>query len=83
MSKPAWLQSQLDDRARTADAVGAAADQMNVCRRIADGLNAKGQDHTSDPYWQAAVGESHRLTAVAEAAGIDVHDIGAEAARRR
>ena len=81
--KPAWLTSQLDDRARTADTLGAAADQMNVCRSIAAGLNAKGQDHTTDPFWQAAVAESHRLQDEASAAGVDVHDIGAEAARRR
>ncbi|MFI1166533.1 hypothetical protein ACH4UM_23755 [Streptomyces sp. NPDC020801] len=83
MSQPAWLQSQIDDRARTADALGAAADQMNVCRSIAAGLNTKGQDHTSDPFWQAAVRESHRLNDAAEAHGVDVHDIGDEAARRR
>ena len=83
MSKPAWLESQIDDRARTAGVIDAAADQMNVCRRIAADLNANGQNHTSDPFWQAAVRESHRLNDVAEAAGIDVHDVGAEAARRR
>ncbi|QES25853.1 hypothetical protein DEJ47_04745 [Streptomyces venezuelae] len=63
--------------------MSAAADQMNVCRGIAADLNAKGQDHTSDPFWRAAVGESHRLAAEAEVLGIDVHDIGEEAARRR
>ncbi|MCW7941653.1 hypothetical protein AAW14_06305 [Streptomyces hygroscopicus] len=83
MSKPSWLQSQLDDRARTADALGAAADQMNVCRSIAADLNAKGREHTSDPLWRSAVAESHRLADVAAAHGIDVHDIGDEAARRR
>ncbi|MGW7726244.1 hypothetical protein [Streptomyces canus] len=83
MSKPAWLQSQLDDRARTADALGAAADQMNVCRSIAAVLNGQGRDHTADPFWQAAVSESHRLNDVAAANGVDVHDIGAEADRRR
>lgn len=83
MSKPAWLQSQLDDRARTASVLGVAADQMNVCRKIAAELQAKGVEHTSDPFWQAAVAESHRLDGVAEAAGVDIHDIGEEAARRR
>lgn len=81
--KPAWLQSQIDDRARAAAALGAAADQMNVCRSIAADLNAKGQDHTSDRFWQAAVRESHRLGDVAAAYGHDVHDVGDEAARRR
>ena len=80
---PAWLKSQLDDRARTATALGDAADQMNVCRRIAADLNAKGQDHTADQYWKAAVAESHRLEDAAGALGIDVHDIGREADRRR
>jgi hypothetical protein len=83
MSAAAWLPSQLEDRARTAAALGDAADQMNVCRRIAADVNAQGRDHTSDPYWQAAVAESHRLEDVASAAGIDVHDIGREADRRR
>jgi hypothetical protein len=83
MSKPSWLPSQLDDRARTADALGAAADQMNTCRSIADSLHAEGKEHHDDPSWQAAVAESHRLRDEAEAHGIDVHDIGAEAARRR
>lgn len=81
--KPAWLKSQLADRARTADALGAAADQMNVCRSIAASLNAKGEDHTADPFWQAAVVESRRLQDEASAMGLDVHDVGAEAARRR
>ncbi|EPH46872.1 hypothetical protein STRAU_0038 [Streptomyces aurantiacus JA 4570] len=56
---------------------------MNVCRGIAADLNAKGRDHTADSFWQAAVGESHRLADHASSYGIDVHDIGAEAARRR
>lgn len=81
--KPTWLPSQIADRTPTADAIGAAADQMNVCRRIAADLNAKGQDHTADPFWQAAVRESHRLNDQAGAEGFDVHDIGEEAARRR
>ncbi len=80
---PAWLQSQIADRARTASALGAAADQMNVCLRIAADLNAKGQDHTGDRFWQAAVAESHRLQDEASTLGLDVHDIGEEAARRR
>lgn len=83
MSKPAWLQSQLDDRARTADALAAAADQSNVCRSIAAGLNAKGEDHTSNRFWQAAVGESHRLSDAANVLGVDDQTIGDEAARRR
>lgn len=83
MSKPAWLESQLADRARTAGAVAAAAEQMNVCRAIAADLNAQGREHTADPFWQAAVSEQHRLVDVAEARGVDVHDIGAEADRRR
>ncbi|HCA85747.1 MAG TPA: hypothetical protein DEQ61_09765 [Streptomyces sp.] len=77
---PDWLQSQITDRDRAADALGAAADQMNVCRSIAADLNAAGKDHTADPYWRAAVAESHRLT---ETFGLDEHDIGEEAARRR
>lgn len=80
---PAWLKSQLEDRARTATALGSAADQMNVCRSIAADLNAKGQDHTADPFWQAAVAESHRLQDEASTLGLDIHDIGEEAARRR
>lgn len=80
---PAWLKSQIDDRTRTTAAVGAAADQMNTCRSIAADLNAQGRDHTTDPYWRAAVTESHRLSDIAEAAGIDAHDIGEEAKRRR
>ncbi|MGW2048595.1 hypothetical protein ACWCPF_25940 [Streptomyces sp. NPDC001858] len=83
MSKPSWLPSQLADRARTADNLAAAADQMNRCRSIAAGLNADGKNHHDDPIWQAAVRESHRLAAIAEADGTDIHDIGAEAARRR
>lgn len=79
--KPAWLRSQLDDRARTAG-LGAAADQMNVCIRIAADLNAKGQDHTANPVWQAAVAESHRLQDEASTLGFDVHAVGVEAARR-
>jgi hypothetical protein len=83
MPLPAWMKSRIDDRARAAATLGAAADQMNVCRRIADDLNAEGRDHTTDPFWQAAVAESHRLEDVAAAEGFDVHDIGEEAARRR
>lgn len=71
MPKPAWLVSQLADR---------AADQMNRCIAIADDLHAQGKPHHDDPTWQAAASESHRLTA---ASGVDAHDIGAEAARRR
>ncbi|WP_405883617.1 hypothetical protein OG747_36550 [Streptomyces sp. NBC_01384] len=81
--KPAWLQSQIDDRTRAAAALGAAADQTNVCRSIAADLNSKGQDHTSDRFWRAAVAESHRLEDAASVEGFDVHDIGEEAARRR
>ncbi|MEU4502634.1 hypothetical protein [Streptomyces sp. NPDC024089] len=80
---PAWLKTQLEDRARTATVLGAAADQMNVCRSIAADLNAKGQDHTVDRFWQAAVAESHRLQGEASVLGLDIHDIGKEAARRR
>lgn len=80
---PAWLPSQLEDRDRTAAALSDAADQMNVCRRIAADLNAQGRDHTTDPYWRAAVTEAHRLEDEATAAGIDIHDIGREADRRR
>ncbi|WP_306317257.1 MULTISPECIES: hypothetical protein [unclassified Streptomyces] len=83
MSNPSWLQSQVDDRARTADALGAAADQMNVCRSVAADLHAQGREHQSDPAWQAEVCKSHQLDADAEVLGIDIHDIGAEAARRR
>ncbi|MFF2502167.1 hypothetical protein ACFVTY_02040 [Streptomyces sp. NPDC058067] len=83
MPRPAWLQSQLEDRARTANTLAAAADQMNVCRSIAADLNAKGQDHTADPYWQAAVAESHRLQDEASALGIDDHAVADEAERRR
>lgn len=83
MSKPAWLQSQIADRARTSDALDAAADQMNTCRSIAADLQAKGEDHTANPFWQSAARESHRLADEAEVLGVDVHDIGAEAARRR
>ena len=81
--KPAWLASQIEDRTRTTDLLSAAADQVNVCRSIAADLGAQGQEHHSNPFWQAAVRESHRLAKVAEDAGIDVHDIGEEAARRR
>ena len=77
------MKSQIDDRARAAANLGAAADQMNVCRRIAADLNANGRDHTADPVWQSAVAESHRLQNVAATEGFDVHDIGEEAARRR
>ncbi|WP_199546615.1 hypothetical protein [Streptomyces sp. N35] len=80
MAKPAWLQSQIDDRARTADALGAAADQMNTCRSIAAGIQAEGRDHTADPQWRSAVREWHQM---ADAHGIDDHDISAEVARRR
>ncbi|WP_434744628.1 hypothetical protein [Streptomyces sp. A-14] len=80
---PAWLKSQLEGRARTAAALGSAADQMNVCLSIAADLNAEGQDHTAAPVWQAAVVESHRLQDEAAALGIDSHDVGEEAARRR
>lgn len=83
MSRPAWLRSQLEDRARTTNTLGAAADQMNTCRNIAASLNANGTDHTTNPTWQAAVAESHRLNADAAVLGIDVHTIGDEAARRR
>ncbi|MEV7466152.1 hypothetical protein AB0O20_06505 [Streptomyces kronopolitis] len=83
MPIPAWMQSQIDDRSRTAATLGAAADQMNVCRRIAADLNARGRDHAADPFWQAAVAESHRLNGVAAAEGFDAHAIGEEAARRR
>lgn len=83
MSKPAWVESQIADRARTTDALGAAANQMNVLLRIAADLHAKGQDHATDRYWLAALAESRRLDAEAEVLGIDIHDIGAEAARRR
>lgn len=83
MPLPAWMKSQIDDRARAAGNLGAAADQTNVCRRIAADLNANGRDHTADPSWQAAVAELHRLEDVAVAEGFDVHDIGEEAARRR
>lgn len=79
---PAWLQSQTDYRARSAS-LGAAADQMNVCRTIADSLRAEGKDHTTDPTWQAAARESHRLTDVAAADGYDIHAIGDEAAHHR
>lgn len=83
MSKPSWLPSQLADRARTADALGAAADQMNVCRAIAAGLKAEGRDHTTDAGWRAAVRESHRLQDAASVHGIDEHAVGEEANRRR
>lgn len=83
MSAASWLPSQLADRNRTADALRAAADQMNVLLGIASGLHEQGKEHQSDPYWRAALGESRRLDAEAEALGIDVHDIGAEAKRRR
>jgi hypothetical protein len=83
MSNPSWLPSQLAYRAATADNLGAAADQMNQCQSIAADLNADGKTHHDNPAWQAAVRESHRLNAAAEGDGIDVHDIGAEAARRR
>ena len=83
MSKPAWLASQIADRTRTADALGAAADQMNVCRNIAADLNAKGQDHTVDPFWQSAARESQRLNGLAAVEGFDVHDVADEADRRR
>ena len=83
MALPAWMPSQLADRARTADNLGAAADQMNRCMSIAAGLNANGKSHHDDPTWQAAARESHRLQEAAAADGTDVHDIGAEAARRR
>ncbi|MFF8784787.1 hypothetical protein [Streptomyces sp. NPDC015125] len=83
MPLPAWMKSQIDDRSRAAANLDAAANQMNVCRRIAADLNARGRDHTADPFWQAAVAESHRLEADAAAEGFDVHAIGEEAARRR
>jgi hypothetical protein len=83
MSKPAWLQSQIDDRARSAAVLGAAADQMNVCLRIAASLHAVGKSHHEDPFWQAAVRESHRLDAAAEVEGFNGQDVMDEAARRR
>jgi hypothetical protein len=71
MQKPPWLVSQLADR---------AADQMNKCLAIAANLHAQGKSHHDDPTWQAAAIESRRLI---DASGVDAHDIGAEAARRR
>jgi hypothetical protein len=71
MANPPWLQSQLADR---------AADQMNKCIAITAELAAQGRTHHDDPTWQAAARESHRLV---DASGVDVHDIGVEAARRR
>lgn len=83
MSKPSWLSSQLDDRARTADALGAAADQSNVCREIASGLHEQGVDHFHDPAWRAALTEYQQRADVADMHGLDAQDIGDEAARRR
>jgi hypothetical protein len=83
MSKPSWLPSQLADRASAADALGAAADQSNLCRSIADGLHAQGRDHYGDPTHTAAVVESHRLGEIAEAHGFNGQDVMDEAARRR
>jgi hypothetical protein len=83
MPQPAWLQSQLADRARSADALGAAADQANACRAIADGLHAQGRDHHGDLTHTAAVVESHRLAGIAEAHGFGGQDVMDEAARRR
>lgn len=83
MSKPAWLKSQLVDRARAADVLGRAADQSNKCRAIADALHARGCDHFGDPTWEAAVVESRRLDGIAEADGFNGQDVMDEAARRR
>jgi hypothetical protein len=83
MAIPAWLTSQQQDRARTAEAVGHAADQLNLCRTIAASLHAQGREHHSDPTWQTAVRESHRLTEIAVAHGSDEYAVADEAAQRR
>lgn len=83
MSVPGWLKSQLEDRARTAEALAAAADQANTCRAIAADLHAEGRDHHGDPAHTEAVVESHRLVGIAEAHGFDGQDVMDEAARRR
>jgi hypothetical protein len=81
---PAWLQSQLAHRTHTTHTtLTAAADQMNQCRTIADQLHTQGRQHQTDPTWQTAVNESHRLNTLAADHGHDIHDIGEEAARRR
>lgn len=83
MSKPAWLESQLADRARTEDALGAAADQSNTCRAIAAELHKQGRDHFTDPTWRAEIAKLHPLVDAAGAHGLDAQDIGDEADRRR
>lgn len=83
MPLPAWMISQQAERARTADVLASAADQMNLCRTIADTLHAQGREHHNNPTHQAAVIESHRLNRLAEAEGFDVHAVADEAARRQ
>ncbi len=80
---PAWLASQQQDRARAADNLGRAADQVNTCRAIAADLRTQGRMHQDDLTWQAAVRESHRLNEIAEADGFDEYAVADEAARRQ
>lgn len=81
MTTPSWLASQLDDRAHASAALTAAATQVNACKEIAARLNDQGRDHTTDPTWQAAARESHRLADMAACYGHDEYAIAAEAAR--
>jgi hypothetical protein len=83
MALPGWLASQLQDRARTSEALGRAADQRNLCQAIAVSLAEQGREHQNDPTWHAAVRESHRLAGIAAADGFDEYAVADEAARRR
>lgn len=80
---PDWLTSQLQDRNRATSNLNRAADQINTCMAIADGLHAQGREHHTDPTWQAAATESHRLHDIAAADGHDEYTVAAEATRRR